>query len=224
MRTSKILEGLQASILLGMFAASAILWGQAPERIPVHWNLAGEPDRYGGKFEGLLLAPLIGLGLYLLLLVLTWIASRYSTHESFARGSQIIRLALVLFFALIHATILLVAFGHPVDVSFVVPLGLGILFCILGNFLGKIRPNWFVGVRTPWTLSSAASWQKTNRLAGRLFLLTGAALILLAMVHNAWTLAIVLGMVAFMVIWLPIYSYRIWRQDPERVTKVDPQP
>src|SRR5262249_54403774 len=150
-----------------------------------------------------------------------WIDPRRSAYEAFARGYQIIRVATVLFCAAVHATILLVAFGHRVDVSLVVPLGTGILFCILGNFMGKFRPNWFIGVRTSWTLSSTASWNKTNRLAGRLFMLTGMATIALALLHHAWTLAIVLGLVALMVFWLPLYSYLIWRQDPDRVAKVD---
>lgn len=221
MRTSWRLEAFQLSVILGMFSAAATLWTQAPVRMPVHWDLTGEPDRYAGRFEGLLVTPLVALALNGLMLVLPWIDPRRSAYEAFARGYQIIRLAMILFSAAIYTTILLVAFGHRVNVSLVVPVAVGILFCILGNFMGKFRPNWFVGVRTPWTLSSAASWNKTNRLAGRMFVLTGVAMFVLAVLHNAWTLAIVLGLVVLMVIWLPLYSYLIWRRDPQRVTKPD---
>ena len=63
---------------------------------------------------------------------------------------------------------------------------MGVLFIVLGNFMGKIRPNWFVGVRTPWTLSSKLSWDKTHRLAGWLFMLMGALFALLALVQTTW--------------------------------------
>jgi uncharacterized membrane protein len=221
MRTSKHLEAFQLSVILGMFGASATLWTRAPMRMPVHWDLAGEPDRYAGRFEGLQVTLLVALTLYGLTLLPPWIDPRRRAYEAFARGYQIIRLAMILFCAAIHAMILLVALGHRVNVSLVVPVGVGILFCILGNFMRKFCLNWFVGVRTPWTLSSAASCNKTDRLAGRLFLLTGVAMFVLAVLHNAWTLAIVLGLVALLVIWLPLYPYLIWRQDPQRVTKAD---
>lgn len=217
MQTNRRLEALQLLLIVGMFAASAALWNAAPDRLPVHWNLAGKPDRYGGKFEGLLLAPLIALGLYVLMLALPWIDPKRTAYEAFARGYQIIRLAMVALCAAIHATLLLVAFGYRVDVGVVAPLGVGILFCILGNYMGKFRPNWFVGVRTPWTLSSAASWTKTHRLAGRLFIVAGATQFLMAAFHNVWTLALVLIMVAALAIGLPVYSYFVWRHDPDRL-------
>lgn len=221
MPTSWRLEALQLSVIGGMFAASAMLWTRVPERMPVHWNLAGEPDRFGGRFEGLLLAPLLALGLYLLLLLLPLIDPRRSAYKAFARGYLAIRLALLGFFVAIHATILLVALGYQIDVSFVVPFGVGILFCVIGSVMGKLRRNWFVGVRTPWTLSSSIAWDKTNRLGGRLFIASGIAWIFFAIVHNAWTLALVLSMIAVMVVGLPAYSYFVWRQDPQRLRGAD---
>jgi uncharacterized membrane protein len=145
MQTSKRLEAFQLSVILGMFGASAALWTRAPVRMPVHWDLAGEPDRYAGKFEGMLVTPLVALALYGLMLLLPWIDPRRRAYEAFARGYQIIRVAMIVFCAAIHATILLVAFGYRVDVPLVISVGVGILFCILGNFMGKFRPNWFVG-------------------------------------------------------------------------------
>ncbi|MBX7167565.1 MAG: SdpI family protein [Pirellulales bacterium] len=218
MRTNRRTEVFQLIIILCMFAASAVLWTRAPVRMPVHWNLAGEPDRYAGKVEGLLLMPFMALLSYGLLLLLPRIDPNRIAYDAFAHAYQVIRVALVAFFAALHAMLLLVAFGYPVNVSLVVPLGIGILFCLLGHFMGTFRPNWFVGVRTPWTLSSETSWNKTHRLAGWLFMVTGFAMFLLAVLHNAWTLAIVLGLVALMVIGLPVYSYFVWRDDPQRKT------
>jgi uncharacterized membrane protein len=209
-------EAVQIIVILGMFIASAAVWTRVPERMPVHWNLAGEPDRYGGKVEGLLLAPLIAVGLYLMFLVLPLIDPRRSSYVNFARGYAIIRVATIVLVAAIHAMLLLVALGYHVNVGMFVSLAVGGLFCIIGNFMGKFRPNWFVGIRTPWTLSSRDAWNKTNRLGGRFFIALGFVLFLMAFMPNAWTLALLLGMVALMVVWLPVYSYLVWRHDPDR--------
>jgi uncharacterized membrane protein len=215
MPINRRLEIVQLVVIAGMFVASALLWSHVPDRMPVHWNLRGQPDRYGGKLEGLLLLPAITMGLYLLFLVLPRIDPRGVNYQYFARAYTWIRLTLVGMMALIHALVLLVALGYRVDVGLVVPLAVGILLCIIGSFMGQFRPNWFVGVRTPWTLSSNLSWNKTNRLGGRMCMVTGIAMLFFAFVHNAWTLSIALALVAAMIVWLPIYSYLVWRRDPD---------
>ncbi len=210
-------EAVQLILIGGMFGVSAILWPWAPDRFTVHWNLAGVPDRFGGKFEGLLLEPIVALSLYLMFLVLPWIDPCRTAYAAFWHGYTMIRVATICLIAGIHALVLLTAFGYQVDVKLLVPLGVGLLFCVVGNFMGKFRPNWFVGVRTPWTLSSPTSWNKTNRLGGRLFIVTGLALCLFAFLHNVWTLMVVLALIAVMVVWLPTYSYLVWRRDPDRL-------
>src|SRR6185437_15445048 len=93
----------------------------------------------------------------------------------------------------------------------------GILFIVLGNVLGKVRPNWFVGVRTPWTLSSKRSWVRTHRLAGWLFTLAGLIfLVLIAFNIGAGLRWIILGVLAVLTIVLVAYSYIEWRHDPEK--------
>lgn len=210
------LEILQLALIAGMFLVSAMVWPSAPDRIPVHWNLAGEVDRFGGKPEGLLFAPLLALGMYLLLLFLPRIDPRRVAYAAFARGYAVLRTALVVFLAAVHAMVLLAAFGHAVEIRVLVPLAVGILFCVIGGFIGRTEPNWFVGVRTPWTLSSAKSWRKSNRLAAKLFFAAACALFLFAIVHNAWTLGIVLVMVGLLAVGVPVYSYWVWRNDASR--------
>ncbi|MGD9647850.1 MAG: SdpI family protein [Pirellulales bacterium] len=216
MQTNRRLEIVILAIIAGMFAASAILWSHVPDRMPVHWNLRGQVDRYGGKLEGLLLLPTVTLGLHLLFLALPWIDPRRANYQHFARAYKWIQIAFVVLMTLLHALVLGVALGYSVDVGLVVPLAVGVLFCLIGNFMGKFRPNWFVGVRTPWTLSSDLSWNKTNRLGGRMFIVTGIALLMFAFVQNGWMLAIVVALIAAMVTWLPIYSYLVWRRDGAR--------
>jgi uncharacterized membrane protein len=90
--------------------------------------------------------------------------------------------------------------------------------------MGKIRPNWFVGVRTPWTLSSKLSWDKTHRLAGWLSLVMGAMFAVVAFYHNAWTFAAMLIVVVGSLAWMVVYSYLVYRNDPDRVPPAGTSP
>ena len=214
----------QLLIIVGMFAAAGLLWPFAPDRLPVHWNIAGHVDRYGGKFEGLLLMPLIALGAYLLLLLLPRIDPNRANYAKFAVPYAAVRLAAICLLAVVEACIALVGFGYPVNVGRIVPFGVGLLFCVIGNLMPKFQRNWFVGVRTPWTLSSRASWHKTHRLAGRLFIVSGIALCALAFIQTPWMLALVVGMFVVILVWVTAYSYVIWRHDPERAGAGDSPP
>lgn len=207
----------QLAILAAMILASAALWSLAPDQIPVHWNIEGEVDRYGGKAEGLLLAPAIGVGLYLLMFFLPRFDPGRANYPKFETAYNIIRYSLLIFLAVLHAAVLLFAFGYPLDIGLLVLLMMGSLFIVLGAVMRKIEPNWFVGVRTPWTLSSRASWTKTHRLAGWLFGLMGIVSILAGFVQQLWMFGLFFGVVILSLVWLFVYSYLVYRSDPHRV-------
>lgn len=106
--------------------------------------------------------------------------------------------------------------GAALDMARVSSLLLGALFIALGGMLGKVRPNWFVGVRTPWTLSSKLAWTRTNRLGGWLLIGEGAILIVAGLLVGRWALAAALPTIGGGTVWLTIYSYRVWRDDPDK--------
>jgi len=207
-------EALQLALIAAMFACAALAWPHVPDRIPIHWNLQGEVDGYGGRLVGLLLVPLLTLGIYLLLVVLPRFDPGYANYRSFARAYNAIRVSIVAFMAVAHAAMVLVALGYQVDVTAVISVGLGLLFIVLGRFMGELRPNWFVGVRTPWTLSSQLSWDKTHRLAGWLFLVIGLTMIALGIARTGWMLVVTLSLSGACLVWLIVYSYLVYRSDP----------
>jgi uncharacterized membrane protein len=224
MKRSWRTELVQLSPIAAMFLTGALCWSHASDRIPVHWNWRGEVDRYGGKFEGLLLLPLVSLALYLLLLVLPLFDPGKANYRTFAGAYNLIRLMITLFLSAIYAVGVLVSLGYHVDMNTVIGLALGVLFIVLGNVLGKIRPNWFVGVRTPWTLSSKLSWTKTHRLAGWLFIVMGLLAVAWAILQNAWMLGVMITVDIACGISLVVYSYLIYRKDPARMSPADTQP
>jgi len=211
-------------VILGLFAASAWAWGRVTLPMPTHWNIRGEVDGYGGRFEGLLLVPLIAAGLYVLLLVLPRLDPGRANYASFAEPYAVIRLALTATMAAVHLLVLATALGYAVDAGRWIPVGMGALFIVMGNVMGKVRPNYFVGIRTPWTLASARSWEKTHRLGGRLFVIGGVALIIAALVQQAWLLAAVGAYGALSLVWMFVYSWREWRADTDRVSVTGTRP
>ncbi|MEX0979400.1 MAG: SdpI family protein [Pirellulales bacterium] len=210
-------ELVQLALIALMFIVAAVIWSYVPDRIPVHWNIRGEVDGYGGRFVGLLLLPLTTLGLYALLLLLPRLDPGYANYRAFAGAYNLIRISLVVFMAALYGVTVLAALGQPVDVGTVVTLGVGGLLVVLGNVMGKIRPNWFVGVRTPWTLSSKLSWNKTHRLAGWMFIVMGVLIALTGMLRSDWFLFVTLGISAAGGLWLVVYSYLVYRGDPAPV-------
>lgn len=200
-----------------MFLLAAITWPTAPDRIPVHWNVYGQVDRYGGKVEGLLMLPLLTLGLYFLLLFMPRIDPGQANYQRFAGAYSIIRIATTALLAVIYGVTNLWIRGYRIDMSIVVSLAVGALLIVIGNLMGKIRPNWFVGIRTPWTISSKASWTKTHRLGGRLFIVMGLAFIAAGIARSPWTFIAAAAIAIGSVIWMLVYSYLVWRDDPDKL-------
>lgn len=196
----------------------------ATTQIPVHWGVDGHPDRYGGRVEAFLLLPA-------LMIVLTGVFAILPAIDPRGRNLQRSRivlgtvwmgvLALMLFVQAILVGLGLgwIAAGDETLVPTLILSGVGALYVLLGNVLGKARPNWFVGIRTPWTLSSDLSWDKTHRLTGRLMVVGGLVLLtgvwLLPVERQVWLVLVSTLTPAATGI---IYSFFVWRSDPSRQT------
>jgi uncharacterized membrane protein len=201
-----------------MFVLAIGTWTTAPEQIPVHWNAAGEVDRYGGKFEGLLAMPLIATGMYLLLRFVPRIDPGRANYALFANTYVLIRVGVLIVIALLYGVLHLSIRGREVNMNTVVPMLIGGLFILIGASMGKIRPNWFIGIRTPWTLSSKTAWVRTHRLGGWLFILLGLVLmVLMPLAEPRLAFPVVAVAAAAIALWSMVYSYIVWRSDPDKV-------
>jgi len=211
-------------LVAAMFAAALVIWPVAPDQIPVHWNAQGDVDRYGGRVEGLLLLPLLTLAIYLLMRYLPRIDPGRANYARFGGAYAAIRVGVLLLMAGVYAVVIAWVLKRPVDVSRVLPLAVGALFVLIGSVLGKVRPNWFVGIRTPWTMSSKISWVRTHRLGGWLFVALGV----IFAASGAFRLGsfgfVVIAAVIAVVVILFGYSYFIWKADPEKQPPAGTQP
>jgi uncharacterized membrane protein len=137
MRFNWKLELPQLVLAASMLVTALVVWPSAPDRIPIHWNLEGEVDAYGGKFMGLLFLPLLSVGLYLLFLFLPRIDPGRANYSGFAGTYGVIRFSIMVVMAVIYAATLLVMRGHAVRMETVVPLLIGGMFMVLGAVIGK---------------------------------------------------------------------------------------
>jgi uncharacterized membrane protein len=201
-----------------MFAAALVVWPTAPSEIPVHWNASGEVDRFGGKIEGLLLLPLMALGIYLLMRYLPNIDPGRVNYARFGGAYTAIRAGVLLLMAGIYGMVIAWVLKAPVDMSRAVPVAVGALFMLFGSVLGQVKPNWFVGIRTPWTLSSTESWARTHRLGGWFFIALGVLFAITGLFKLGSFGFVVIGASIAAVAVLMVYSYFVWRSDPAKRT------
>ncbi|MCD6464462.1 SdpI family protein [Candidatus Woesearchaeota archaeon] len=166
MRIQNLLNWL--SIALLCFVITAVFYNALPSKIVMHWNASGFPDRLASK-EWLFLTPFTILFLTFLFSIIPFIDPLSKNFARFEKYYNVLVLALLAFLFYIQCLVILWNAGFKVSISVFVLLGVSALFFITGLFLQHVKQNWFVGVRTPWTLSNDKVWFKTNRFVGRCF-------------------------------------------------------
>lgn len=186
-------------------------WDRLPPHMATHWDINGHVNGYSPRAFGGLFAPGLIVLLTLLFQALPLLDPRRQNYEKFIPTYWIIANSVVLFVGVVHVMVIGNAVGYPVAMSRVVPLGLGILFIALGNVLPRVEPNWFVGIRTPWTLSSDAVWRKTHRTGGWTFFLGGCALLVEGVIPMGryWPALFVTIAVAALI--PVVQSYFLWK-------------
>ena len=161
------------AVIVFTFALTIAVYPTAPDRIASHWNAAGEVNGYMSKFWGLFLVPFIMTGFVALLAFLPRIDPHKKNYEKFWNYYEGFILLFALFLLAIQAQIVLWSIGYQISPNITFPLLVGALFIYLGFLLSHAEQNWFVGIRTPWTLSSKTVWKKTHQLGGKLFIIAG---------------------------------------------------
>jgi uncharacterized membrane protein len=222
-----IRKGLLLSLapLAVMFGLGA--WGfltvDPAGQFPVHWGLDGRPDRFAGPFEAFFVLPLVAAGVVAFLAVIPRLDPRGDNLRKSAPFYLTTWIATLVFLAVLQAVMTFTATGVVEMDSALMPrlvaCGVSLLLLVMGNVLGKARPNWFAGVRTPWTLSSDLAWDKTHRLAGRMFVAVGLVGAVAAwLLPPAWMLPLLLvGNLAVAAVAV-LYSWLVWKTAPDRRT------
>ena len=170
-------------------------------------------DRYGSRAEGAFLWPGLMLVVWMLLRFLPRIDPRRANYAKFAETYDLVVNSLVALFAVMHVALVGIALGWPISMGRLVPALVGLQFVIFGNALPRARPNWWFGIRTPWTLSNDRVWMRTHRLGGYLLAGAGVVLLVAAAFPSVWTFALGVASALSAVFGSLIYSYFAWKQE-----------
>lgn len=207
-----------ALIVACMLAVSIWAWPLIPDgaRVAVHWGLNNQPNEFAPKEIALLIMP---AGAVLLSFLFAFILP-LTGRAAIAKGAiayEIGWIGGVLLLAFIHVLVVMTAHGYRLDIGGDAICAVALLMAALGNFLGRARPNPFVGIRTYWTLTSDYAWDRTNRAAGRMFVVTGlATLACLSVAGSSTAIIVFLGAVQSSVLAAVVLSFVYWRRDPDR--------
>lgn len=194
-------------VLLALDVGFALwLWPKMPVRVPTHWNIAGQPDGFGPGWVSALAPAALALFIYAGLLFSPMLDPRRRNYRLFAEALRVVRWTLPLFAVALHIALGLNGLGYPVDVPTVIRVALPVIFMAIGNNLGRLRPNYFIGIRLPWTLASEEVWVKTHRLSGRLWVVCGLLQLGAAFLPAVWGAAVFFGLVGVMLAVPTIYS------------------
>jgi len=207
---------IPALLIVAAVAVSLVMYPSLPDQITTHWSMSGEPNGWSSRFWGAWLMPLIMAMIWVIMRALPHIDPRRENYEKFRGMYDLVVSALLAFMLGMHVFVLRAATGHAMPIRKVVFIGVGAMFVLIGYALPKVHPNWFVGIRTPWTLTSDLSWERTHRIGGTLFIALGLVSIVSALVAPAASPWFVLGAALLTVVFLFVYSYRVWKDDPVR--------
>ncbi|MGI8496099.1 MAG: SdpI family protein [Gemmatimonadaceae bacterium] len=204
---------IPAVAVLVALLASALAYPHLPDPMPSHWDAHGRVNGTMGRFWGAFLLPLVMLPLWALLRWLPTIDPRRANYARFQGTYDVVVSCAIGMLALIHMTVLAVALGYPIPIDRITPIAVGALLIVIGNLLPRARPNWFFGIRTPWTLSNDRVWERTHRVGGYLMMATGVLLVITGAFGVVWLPLVVTVCGLGMVVGLLGYSYVAWKQE-----------
>lgn len=212
--TTKTTSILVLTLIAIAVIAGVLLWNQLPEQMASHWNTNDEVDGYISKFWGVFLMPLITLGMFGLFITLPNMDPLKANIASFRGAFNLFIVLITVFMLYIHGLTLAWSLGYQsFKMSTAMLPFMGLLFMFIGYLLRQAKRNFFIGIRTPWTLSSDTVWDKTHQLGSVLFMVSGA----LAFFGSFFG-----GMIAFWLLFIPlmgstlflvIYSYILYRNE-----------
>jgi uncharacterized membrane protein len=203
---------LSLVLILAATLTGLLLWNRLPDPMPSHWNAAGAIDGYMSKLWGVFLMPIITVALVVLFLVIPQIDPLKANIAKFRDAFNLFVVGFVAYMLYIYALTLAASLGYQFNMTIMLLPVVGLLFIGIGYMMGKARRNFFIGIRTPWTLSSETVWDETHKLGAKMFMLGGLVTIVSAFLgeNGIWLMLIAMLAAAFVPI---VYSYILWRRE-----------
>lgn len=202
-------------IVLLPFLYLMYVWNQLPEQVPLHYNLKGEVDRYGDKSELVMIPILLPLLIYLIFLAVPYIDPKKQIQKM-GNKYDTLKWILTAFMSALALFIIYTAKNQTLTNPNIIFLIIGLLYLIFGNYFKTIKANYFIGIRTPWTLESESIWKETHKLSGKVWFVGGLLVIVCSLLLNKEINAKVFLGITIIIVLIPIvYSYVLYRKEKQ---------
>lgn len=196
-------------LIAAAFLIAFITLPYLPDQIPTHWGIDGRPDDWSNKYFGALLAPVLMVFIYGTMNITPKIDPKKTNYAKFQKNYVGFKNVLVTFFLGIHIVTLLYGLGYEISIDKFVIISVGLLLTYMGNILPTIKPNYFFGIKTPWTLNNEEVWKKTHRVGGKLFFIGGLLIVLTVFFEGILAFVTLISIVIIITIVTTFYSYTI---------------
>ncbi|MFE4121380.1 SdpI family protein [Priestia sp. YIM B13486] len=184
-----------------------------PAEMPIHWGANGEADGFATKINAMILTVGIMVLIYFIIAFVPRIDPRKENYKYFSKTYNILLNAVLLLFFFVNMSTILQGLGYNVPMSYIAPIMAGLVFIIIGNYLQRVRSNYFMGIRTPWTLSNETVWKKTHRLSGKIFFIGGLLILISAFLPDGYKSVIMWGSIVLCVAIPYLYSYLAYKKE-----------
>ncbi|MEH7606834.1 SdpI family protein [Priestia megaterium] len=202
---------------LGITVLTLVAWLIAlphlPATMPIHWGANGEADGFATKINAMILTVGIMVLIYFIIAFVPRIDPRKENYKYFSKTYNILLNAVLLLFFFVNMSTILQGLGYNVPMSYIAPIMAGLVFIIIGNYLQRVRSNYFMGIRTPWTLSNETVWKKTHRLSGKIFFIGGLLILISAFLPDGYKSVIMWGSIVLCVAVPYLYSYLAYKKE-----------
>ncbi|AYE52447.1 SdpI family protein [Priestia megaterium NCT-2] len=202
---------------LGITLLTLVAWLIAlphlPATMPIHWGANGEADGFATKINAMILTVGIMVLIYFIIAFVPRIDPRKENYKYFSKTYNIVLNAVLLLFFFVNMSTILQGLGYNVPMAYIAPIMAGLVFIIIGNYLQRVRSNYFMGIRTPWTLSNENVWKKTHRLSGKIFFIGGLLILISAFLPDGYKSVIMWGSIVLCVAIPYLYSYLAYKKE-----------
>lgn len=185
-----------------------------PDHVASHWNFSGEADQWVSPTAFVFGFPALALLMTLTLAVAPRLDPKRRNFPEHAAEYWLVGNALLAFLAIVFVAVIGVNRGWPIRLDVIIGIGLGLLLLLIGNVMTRIKPNWILGLRTPWSLSSERSWRESHRVAGYGFVVVGLVSVVMGIVGVVGLMRYTIGGIIAVATAATVWSYIAWRRDP----------
>lgn len=213
------LNYLTWGVIIAPLIYLAFVWNQLPEIVPTHFGVSGQPDAYGPKWTLIILSA-VSVGIYFLLRYVPQLDPRLNQAALSEHYPKLILLILT-FMGAVQILVIRSAMTKIAGEAFtnIIFVGVFLLLAGVGNYLNNIKSNYFVGIRTPWTLENETVWRKTHQLGAKLYFTIGIIGALgVVWLPNLWKIVWTMGLIFGATIWIVVYSYQVYQKEKNEST------